>query len=699
MSNSKLEVFLIVLPIFIGSLTLHELAHGYVAYRLGDPTAKLLGRLSLNPIVHLDPLGSLMFVASYWAGGFLFGWAKPVPVDPRNLRGGPQRGMALVGIAGPITNFLLAVVFGALLAHTTYTGTAQQVIVYGMYVNIVLGVFNLLPIPPLDGSRIVAGFMDRQTYAAWSSLDQYGMIFLLVLFFVFQGQFTTLLQHSTTDVSTLISEHRRGPAVQPVRLVTFDGDDTLWALEPIVEGALADACQAFAEAFPDAPVSREELLADRLAVQDQLPPGTDLREYRRAAYRRRVDLLGGGPDALVDQLAARFHRLRSSLIEPYPDALAALERLVGELAARLHHERQRRRRGHPVRGALRLPAARARARAEQARHRDVRRRPRAQRRPGPRGRARRRLARLRRGGRAGGRLPRGLAEPRRPAERDVRPARRRDRVARRARRGGRGPRTLADVTLDLAVVRQNVADARGAIDAAAARAGRAAGTVELLAATKYVAPEDMPLLAEAGIELVGENRTDALAAKQALHLDRFTWDFIGALQSRKARDVVDRVRLVHAVESLSAAEQLARRAEGDVACLIEVGVAGESQKAGVAPDQLDAFLEACAPLERLRVEGLMTMPPLAGGSRGVSRALRSPPRARLRRSSPAGPDASRSGASRWGHRRISRSPWRRARPSSDSVPSCTADRQGRLPRHGRWRYVASGPRLLRIGRG
>jgi Zn-dependent protease len=205
MDNSKLEVFLIVLPIFIGSLTLHELAHGFVAFKLGDPTAKLMGRLTLNPIVHLDPLGSLMFVASYWAGGFLFGWARPVPVDPRNLRGGPQRGMAMVGIAGPITNFILALVFGAILGHTSYTGTTQDVIVYGMYVNIVLGVFNLLPIPPLDGSRIIAGFMDRTTYAAWSSLDQYGMIILLVCFFVFQGPFQTLLQSSTTHVSTLIS--------------------------------------------------------------------------------------------------------------------------------------------------------------------------------------------------------------------------------------------------------------------------------------------------------------------------------------------------------------------------------------------------------------------------------------------------------------------------------------------------------------
>jgi pyridoxal phosphate enzyme (YggS family) len=167
------------------------------------------------------------------------------------------------------------------------------------------------------------------------------------------------------------------------------------------------------------------------------------------------------------------------------------------------------------------------------------------------------------------------------------------------------------VTLDLDVVRTNVASARAAIDEAAARAGRAPGSVELLAATKYVSADDLPLLAEAGITLVGENRTDALAAKQALHLELFTWDFIGALQSRKARDLVDRVRLVHAVESLSAAEQLSRRAERDVACLVEVGIAGEEQKAGVAPAELVAFLEACAPLERLQVEGLMTMPPLA----------------------------------------------------------------------------------------
>jgi pyridoxal phosphate enzyme (YggS family) len=172
------------------------------------------------------------------------------------------------------------------------------------------------------------------------------------------------------------------------------------------------------------------------------------------------------------------------------------------------------------------------------------------------------------------------------------------------------------VSLDPDVLRANVAKARAAIDAASVRAGRASGSVELLAATKYVEAADMPLLAEAGIELVGENRTDALVAKQALHGELFRWDFIGALQSRKARDVVGRVRLIHALESLSAAEQLDRRAEGPVACLIEVDVAGEQQKAGVALDELDAFLDACAPLARLQVEGLMTMPPLAADAEG-----------------------------------------------------------------------------------
>ena len=135
--------------------------------------------------------------------------------------------------------------------------------------------------------------------------------------------------------------------------------------------------------------------------------------------------------------------------------------------------------------------------------------------------------------------------------------------------------------------------------------------VEILAATKYVAADDLPALHEAGVRLVGENRTDALAAKQAAHGDLFTWDFIGHVQSRKVRDIVGRVRLIHAVDSLSACEQLERRRDPEavVDCLLQVNVALEDTKSGVDPGAADAFLEHVAPLSGVRFRGLMTMPP------------------------------------------------------------------------------------------
>jgi pyridoxal phosphate enzyme (YggS family) len=140
-----------------------------------------------------------------------------------------------------------------------------------------------------------------------------------------------------------------------------------------------------------------------------------------------------------------------------------------------------------------------------------------------------------------------------------------------------------------------------------------------------VEPADLRVLAEAGIELVGENRVEQLLAKQAVAGDGFTWDFIGHLQSRKARDLVGRVRLVHSLSTLSAAERLDRSSEQPIACLVEVNAAAEESKQGLAPVELDAFLEALAALPRIRVEGLMTMPPLASspeGSRGHFAALR-----------------------------------------------------------------------------
>ena len=135
--------------------------------------------------------------------------------------------------------------------------------------------------------------------------------------------------------------------------------------------------------------------------------------------------------------------------------------------------------------------------------------------------------------------------------------------------------------------------------------------VEILAATKYVDADDLPALHEAGITLVGENRTDALAAKQAAHGDLFTWDFIGHVQSRKVRDIVGRVRLIHAVDSVSACEQLERRRDPEavVDCLLQVNVASEDTKSGVEPGAVDAFLEEVGPLSGVRFRGLMTMPP------------------------------------------------------------------------------------------
>jgi putative hydrolase of the HAD superfamily len=111
------------------------------------------------------------------------------------------------------------------------------------------------------------------------------------------------------------------------RLVTFDGDETLWPLGPVLERAIAESCRSFARAFPGSSPTPADLLEDRLAVQRELPAGTSMRAYRRAAFRRRVDLLGGGTDALVDELLEQFQMLRSSLIEPYPDALPLLDRL------------------------------------------------------------------------------------------------------------------------------------------------------------------------------------------------------------------------------------------------------------------------------------------------------------------------------------------------------------------------------------
>jgi Zn-dependent protease len=198
-----LRTFLYLAPIVLLSLSLHELAHAVVAYGLGDPTAKNEGRITLNPLRHLDPLGTLMFAVTSLVAGLPFGWAKPVPVRPGYFKH-PKEGMALVAAAGPATNFALALVFLAILEHGSFTGETQEVLRLSYYVNVVLGIFNLIPIPPLDGSRIVGIVMSKSTYAQWMRLDQYGMIAVLALFFVFRDEFTTLLASAFDSVTRLM---------------------------------------------------------------------------------------------------------------------------------------------------------------------------------------------------------------------------------------------------------------------------------------------------------------------------------------------------------------------------------------------------------------------------------------------------------------------------------------------------------------
>ncbi len=210
MSDRWLHLLYLV-PILLISLTAHELAHGWVAYRLGDPTAKYHGRLSLNPLRQLDPVGTLMFIITYLFWGVVFGWAKPIPVSPYYFRN-RQRGMAIVGAAGPATNFLLAVIFGLLLRfvgpHLVDEGAVQEVVVHILFmfvqINIVLGERVLIPIPPLDGSRVLGGFLPKSAYEKWVAVDRYGFLILIVLIIVFQRQFSTALSGAVNAVWDLI---------------------------------------------------------------------------------------------------------------------------------------------------------------------------------------------------------------------------------------------------------------------------------------------------------------------------------------------------------------------------------------------------------------------------------------------------------------------------------------------------------------
>jgi len=181
-------LFVFVIPV-IFAVTVHEVAHGWVASRLGDQTAKSMGRLTLNPVKHIDPVGTIVVPAiMYFTSGFIFGWAKPVPVNWRNL-GHPRRDMAIVAIAGPVAN-LLMLLFWAMSAKIIISlgddsnQLTQLLFIMcsiGITINIVLMILNLFPILPLDGGRIMTAMLPRNLAISFSRMEPYGLIILVVL--------------------------------------------------------------------------------------------------------------------------------------------------------------------------------------------------------------------------------------------------------------------------------------------------------------------------------------------------------------------------------------------------------------------------------------------------------------------------------------------------------------------------------------
>jgi len=165
------------------AIVLHEVSHGYISYRLGDPTPKEEGRLTLNPVKHIDPLGIILLIVCH------VGWAKPVRINPMYYRH-PKRDIALVSLAGPLMNFILAFVFSfftVLLNKLEYTYLSYMGYYFCYYcviINIGLGIFNLIPIPPLDGSKVLAAFLPDKAYIKFMSYEKYGMYFIFILVFI-----------------------------------------------------------------------------------------------------------------------------------------------------------------------------------------------------------------------------------------------------------------------------------------------------------------------------------------------------------------------------------------------------------------------------------------------------------------------------------------------------------------------------------
>jgi Zn-dependent protease len=192
----------IIIALVIG-ITIHEASHAFIAYRLGDPTAKLTGRLSLNPLSHLDPIGSIAIIL------IGIGWGKPTPFDPFNLRN-IKRDSALISVAGAVSNFTLAIILSLPYLIANFTQNLNPVIntIYYylspiIFFNILLGIFNLVPVAPLDGFKVLAGLLPRDWYQDFMQMERYGIFILLLLFAT--GAFAFVVRITSIIFSLLIS--------------------------------------------------------------------------------------------------------------------------------------------------------------------------------------------------------------------------------------------------------------------------------------------------------------------------------------------------------------------------------------------------------------------------------------------------------------------------------------------------------------
>lgn len=188
------QIFLII--VLILSAVFHEYMHGFVAYKLGDPTAKNAGRLTFNPIKHLDPFGSVILpiIMILFNSSFLFAWAKPVPYNPFNLRD-RKYGDAKVAAAGPLANLALALIFGLIIRFMPFSSFAfNSLLSLVVYVNLFLMVFNLIPIPPLDGSKILSAFLSEENKIKYLSLEKYGLL-MVIPFVILFGEYIVIPVH------------------------------------------------------------------------------------------------------------------------------------------------------------------------------------------------------------------------------------------------------------------------------------------------------------------------------------------------------------------------------------------------------------------------------------------------------------------------------------------------------------------------